>query len=301
MSDRIHYTSCPSCGATVLRPVVEVKDHSVSKQLFMLLECGDCQLRITQGAPMVEAAAPFYRFEQYISHSNTSKGVINKTYQWVRKFTLWQKRKLVEKQSGCMAGHLLDVGCGTGAFAATMQRAGWQVTALEPDAGARDIAREQFGVQAVDTTDFFRLPEGRYDVITLWHVLEHMHELQAVITQLRKLLKPGGVLFIAVPNYTSYDAAVFDEHWAAYDVPRHMYHFSPRAMRTLLSSHQLLLTEVLPMWFDSFYVSLLSTFYRSGSTRYINALAVGVLSTLRALADRERASSLIYCCRQWPN
>jgi 2-polyprenyl-3-methyl-5-hydroxy-6-metoxy-1,4-benzoquinol methylase len=299
--DRIHYTSCPGCSAVNLRSVLEVKDFSVTGQLFSLLQCQECELRFTQDVPDASAIAPYYQFEQYISHTNTNKGLVNKLYQGVRKFTLRQKRKLIEKASGCNAGLLLDVGCGTGAFAASMQQAGWTVTALEPDAGARKIAMEQFGVQAVDSAQLYQLPEAHYDVITLWHVLEHMHQLQQVIVQLRKLLKPSGQLIIAVPNYTSFDAVTFGEYWAAYDVPRHLYHFSPRSMRALLSAHQLVLTETFPMWFDSFYVSLLSTAYRSGRTDYAKAFLTGLASNLRALADTEKCSSIIYCCRQWPH
>jgi len=301
LNDRIHYTTCPACGSDRLLAAGEVQDFSVSRQLFPLLACKECTLRFTQHAPVAEAAAPFYQFEQYISHTNTSKGLISKVYQWVRKFTLRQKRKLVEKNSGIKAGHLLDLGCGTGAFAATMQRAGWQVTALEPDAGARKVALEQFGVQAADSAEFYTLPAAQFDVITLWHVLEHMHDLKKVLKQLHTLLKPQGMLFIAVPNFTSYDATVFGEHWAAYDVPRHLYHFSPQAMRSLLSSHQLVLTDTFPMWFDSFYVSLLSTAYRSGRTQAGKAMLTGLLSNVKALADKEKCSSLIYCCRQWPH
>lgn len=301
MSDKLHYTACPACNGKEFNAVMQVCDHSVSKEMFWLLECRECQLRFTQDAPSSQAIARYYQFEQYISHTNTSKGFVNKVYQWVRKFTLRQKRRLIEKQSGLSTGKLLEVGAGTGAFAATMQRAGWQVTALEPDAGARRIALEQFGVQALDSSGFYELPRAEYDVITLWHVLEHMHDLRRVMSHLRELLKPGGKLFIAVPNYTSYDALLFDTHWAAYDVPRHLYHFSPRAIRSLLSSQQLVLTDTLPMWFDSFYVSLLSTSYRSGKTQYAKAFLSGLLSTVNTLRDNERASSLIYVCRQWPS
>lgn len=301
MSGRIHYNSCPACGSTTLLGVFAVTDHSVTKQSFELVECSECQLRFTQDAPTIEETAPYYQFEQYISHTNTSKGLVNQIYKWVRKFTLGQKRKLIESYSGLRSGTLLDVGCGTGAFAANMQKAGWQVTALEPDEGARRIALEAFGVHAQDTEGFYRLPEGHYDVITLWHVLEHMHDLSAVVAQLRRLLKPNGTLFIAVPNYTSYDAVAFEACWAAYDVPRHLYHFSPGAMRTLLSTNKLLLADIFPMWFDSFYVSLLSTTYASGRTQYGKAIMTGLVSNMRALADKERCSSLIYCCRQWPS
>lgn len=301
MSDVVHYTSCPACGSKEFYPVMEVADHSVTKELFSLLECKECQLRFTQDVPNPQSIVRYYQFEQYISHTNTKKGGINKLYQWVRTFTLHQKRRLIEKQSGLSSGNLLEIGAGTGAFAATMQRAGWQVTALEPDAGARQIAKEQFGVQLSDSSRFYELPIGQYDVITLWHVLEHMHDLRQVLGHLRTLLKPGGKLFIAVPNYTSYDAHVYTSYWAAYDVPRHLYHFSPRAMRNLLSAHQLVLTDTMPMWFDSFYVSLLSTSYQKGKTNYLNGLFTGLLSTIKTLGDTERSSSLIYICRQWPS
>lgn len=280
---------------------MEVQDFSVSKQFFSLLECTDCGVRVTQDAPTASAVSPYYQFEEYISHTNTTKGLINKMYQLVRKFTLRQKRKLIEKNSGTRAGHLLDLGSGTGAFAATMQKAGWQVTALEPDAGARQVASQQFGVQAMDSTRFYELPEASFDVITLWHVLEHMHDLTKVMQQLQKLLKPQGMLFIAVPNYTSHDAVTFKNHWAAYDVPRHLYHFSPPSMQQLLSSNRLAVTDRIPMWFDSFYVSLLSTNYRSQKTRYAQAFMTGLVSNVKAMADHERGSSLIYCCRQWPH
>ncbi len=298
MIDRIHYTHCPVCGSNSIYPIMEVHDFSVTQQLFSLVECRECRVRVTQDAPTASGASLYYQFDDYISHTNTARGLINKTYQLVRKFTLRQKRKLIEKNSGCTAGHLLDLGCGTGAFAATMQRAGWQVTALEPDAGARKVALQQFGVTAMDTAEFYQLPAGHFDVITLWHVLEHMHDLRNVMQQLQKLLKPQGVLFIAVPNYTSHDAASFQHHWAAYDVPRHLYHFSPRSMQQLLSLHQLKLTDMMPMWFDSFYVSLLSTKYQSKKTNYAKAFLTGLVSNLKALADRERCSSIVYCCRQ---
>jgi len=280
---------------------MELQDHAVTQEVFSLLECNACRLRLTQDAPSSQAIAPYYDFEDYISHTNTRKGGIHQLYQWVRRFTLRQKRRMVESRIGRSSGHLLDLGSGTGAFAAVMQKSGWQVTAIEPDEGARKVALEQFGVSALEATALYQLPHHHFDVITLWHVLEHMHDLQQVISQLRQLLKPDGQLFIAVPNYTSYDAHAYGEHWAAYDVPRHLYHFSPGAMRSLLTAQQLMITDTLPMWFDSVYVALLSTKYKFGRANYLHALWTGLLSNFKTLADKERCSSLIYCCRQWPH
>ena len=294
MSQFVHYTHCPVCGAAELKTAFSVTDHSVSGEKFPILECNHCTLRLTQDIPTADFIGPYYRSEDYISHTNSSKGLINQLYRQVRKITLRQKRKFIENSTGLSSGNLLDIGSGTGAFAAAMKQAGWKVTGLEPDEGARKVANDQFGISLDDTGSFFELPPSQFDVITLWHVLEHVHDLQAYVQQLQRLLKPGGKLLIAVPNYTSGDARYFGINWAAYDVPRHLYHFSPPSIRILLERNSLKLLSVQPMWFDSFYVSMLSTRYASGKVQYLKAVWQGLLSNLNAIRDRERCSSLIY-------
>lgn len=269
-------------------------DHAVSGNKFSLMECDRCTLRITQDVPSNVCIGDYYQAENYISHTNTSKGLINKLYRQVRKITLRQKRKFIERIAELPSGHLLDIGSGTGAFAAAMEKAGWQVTGLEPDAGARQIASEQFGISLADLSGFYELAPSQFDVITLWHVLEHVHELQPYMQKLQQLLKPKGKLIVAVPNYTSGDARFFGAHWAGYDVPRHLYHFSPPSMRALLEQYKLQLQAIQPMWFDSFYVSMLSTRYAFGKVQYLEAIWQGLLSNWATLQDRERCSSLIY-------
>jgi 2-polyprenyl-3-methyl-5-hydroxy-6-metoxy-1,4-benzoquinol methylase len=188
----------------------------------------------------------------------------------------------------------LDVGAGTGAFASYMQQSGWNVTALEPDEEARKKAAEIYSLQLEKSSKLFELAENSFDVITLWHVIEHVHSLHEYVGQLKKMLKQGGALFIAVPNYTSYDAFLYDKFWAAYDVPRHLYHFSPVAMRRLIQQHGLQLKQIKPMWLDSFYVSLLSEKYKSGSTNLVKGFWNGAVSNYKALLKKERSSSLIY-------
>ena len=294
MNEIIHYSQCPACGASQLKKIFMVKDHSVSGQQFSLLECNECTLRFTQDVPSAEKIGPYYKSEDYISHTNTDKGLVNQLYRLVRKITLRQKQKFIEKTTGLTTGKLLDLGSGTGAFAAHMKKAGWQVTGLEPDEGARKVAYQEFGINLCDTGKFYELASGEFDVITLWHVLEHVHDLQPYLQQLKKLLKPGGKLLIAVPNYTSADAAHFEADWAAYDVPRHLYHFSPPSLQLLLKKNQLVVQQVAPMWFDSFYVSILSTRYRFGKVNYLLAAWQGLYSNWQAMQDKERCSSLIY-------
>jgi 2-polyprenyl-3-methyl-5-hydroxy-6-metoxy-1,4-benzoquinol methylase len=191
-------------------------------------------------------------------------------------------------------GALLDVGSGTGAFVKYMQQNGWQVTGLEPDADARKVATEVNKVTLQDISMFYELPPFSFDAITLWHVMEHVHDLQQYVQQLKNLLKINGRLFIAVPNYTSADAAVYKENWAAYDVPRHLYHFSPKSMQVLMERNGLKLLDHKPMWYDSFYISLLSSQYKNGKASLVGAFLNGLRSNYKAMGDVKKCSSVIY-------
>ncbi len=271
-----------------------MKDYTVSGESFIIIECNSCSLRFTQDVPDAASIAPYYKSEEYISHSNTSKGLINWLYQSVRKRTLRKKRELVQRLTGMEKGHLLDVGSGTGSFVSEMTKHGWQVTGLEPDEGARGIAKKLYNAGLKDITEFYHLSANSFDAITLWHVLEHVHELSAYVEQLKKLLKENGKLFIAVPNYTSKDAAIYKEYWAAYDVPRHLYHFSPRSMQALMEKHGLKILQHKPMWYDSFYISMLSSKYKHGKTNLFASFFKGFLSNFKAMEDVKRCSSVIY-------
>lgn len=294
MKETIHYTQCPVCGAAAVQPVIRAKDHTVSGETFVIDECSVCTARFTQDIPTADQIGPYYKSENYISHTNTSKGLINGLYQWVRKRTLRQKRKLIQQVTGLNKGTILDLGSGTGAFAGEMKNSGWQVTALEPDADARKVAMDSFGVSLQDTSEFYNLAPDQFDAITMWHVLEHVHDLQGYMAKLKSVLKEKGRLIIAVPNYTSGDAAAYGEYWAAYDVPRHLYHFSPASMKGLVEKHGMKLLACKPMWYDSFYVSLLSSKYKNGKPGLIGAFMNGLRSNLSALSNVQRCSSVIY-------
>ncbi|MBS1576763.1 MAG: class I SAM-dependent methyltransferase, partial [Bacteroidetes bacterium] len=255
-----------------------VKDFTVSEMGFLIVECKDCMLRFTQDVPDMGSIGAHYKSENYISHTDTSKGLINSLYKKVRNITLKQKRKLIESITNKKAGRLLDVGSGTGAFANEMKTNGWDVTGLEPDSGAIKIAKDLYGLELQEVSKLFELPYGRFDAITLWHVLEHVHQLHEYIVQLKALLTDNGRLIIAVPNYTCYDEKVYKQYWAAYDVPRHLYHFSPQAMESLMNRHGLKIIDYKPMWYDSFYVSLLSSKYENGSASWIGAGWNGLIS-----------------------
>jgi cyclopropane fatty-acyl-phospholipid synthase-like methyltransferase len=242
----------------------------------------------------------YYQSENYISHTNTSKGLVNRIYQWVRKRTLKQKASLILRATGLPHGNLLDMGSGVGAFVREMSDRGWKVTGLEPDPLARNAAMKFFHSELRDVNTFYQLEAANFDAITLWHVLEHVHELHAYMDQLKNLLSASGKIFIAVPNYTSADARKYKEYWAAYDVPRHLYHFSPLSMKLLVEKHGLVLKETLPMWFDSYYISLLSSKYKNGKTNWPGAMLAGWKSNRKAKEDATKCSSLIYIIEKSP-
>lgn len=290
----IHYTHCPVCAAENIAPALTAKDHTVSQKDFAVWHCANCTARFTQDVPGQDAIGLYYQSDKYISHSDTKKGVVNSLYHLVRKHTLNAKLQLVMQQVGMAKGELLDIGCGTGAFLNTMKMAGWGITGLEPDASARSKAKELYQLEPLSPEKLFELKAGSYHAITMWHVLEHVHELHAYIGQLQQLLTPNGKIFIAVPNYTSKDAAVYKENWAAYDVPRHLYHFSPQSMAQLIAPYNLKITTIKPMWYDSFYVSMLSEQYKSGKGNLIKAFWNGLVSNFKTMSDTGKCSSVIY-------
>ncbi len=294
MASIITYQQCPCCGSNNIKPQLVAKDYTVSNQSFDIWHCHNCTLRFTQNVPDEESIGGYYQSTNYVSHSDTQEGLINKLYHKVRKKTLIQKSELIIDACKTANGVLLDVGSGTGAFAQTMIEAGWKVTGLEPDDTARTVALNKFGLQLDDPKTLFDLTENTFDAITMWHVLEHVHNLHGYLEQYQKILKPEGKLVIAVPNYTSSDAPSYKEYWAAYDVPRHLYHFSPESMTKLAALKGFKIEAYNPMWYDSFYVSMLSEQYKNGKGNLPKAVINGLLSNLKASKDNKLCSSVIY-------
>ncbi|MGF7230297.1 class I SAM-dependent methyltransferase [Arachidicoccus sp.] len=298
MKNTILYTQCPACGSKDINEVLCAKDYTVSGEIFEVWHCAHCSLRFTQQVPDEQAMAPYYKSDAYISHSNTKKGIVNWLYHLVRKRTLRQKAELVKKYSGLERGALLDIGAGTGAFASVMQLENWQVTALEPDEDARRNAKRDFDIELQEGKDLFSLEHDSFDVVTMWHVLEHVHELHSYIVLFQKILKNKGTLFIAVPNYTSFDATYYEGFWAAYDVPRHLYHFSPASMKLLVAQYGFEVKKCLPMKFDSYYVSLLSEQYKNGNKNLLQSFLRGFQSNRKARKNAEKYSSVIYVIKK---
>lgn len=270
-----------------LKPFLNCKDFTVSGESYKVMKNQEFEMLVT--TPIPENLEKYYKSEAYISHTDAKKTLLDKVYQKVRNYTLQKKLQLINSFNSEQKT-LLDIGAGTGDFLATCLHNNWKVFGVEPNLEARNIAKEK-NVFLQERIDFFT--ENKFDVITLWHVLEHVENLEEYIHKLKSLLKENGTLVIAVPNFKSYDATYYKEFWAAFDVPRHLWHFSQNSIHKLFSKVSMAVVNTLPMKFDAYYVSLLSEKYKKGKMNVFNSFWIGFLSNLKARQSSEY-SSLIY-------
>ena len=298
---KINIETCPLCGGKQLERVLTCVDHCVSGEAFYLCRCHGCGFLFTQDFPSEDEIGRYYETPGYISHTDTRKGLVNRLYHRVRTHMLKRKARLVETESHRRQGRLLDIGTGTGYFADTMQRRGWQVEATEKNADARRFTHEHFGLDVKPADALAGLPDGSFDVITLWHVMEHLEHLNETWDQLFRLLAERGTLVVAVPNHTSYDARHYGAFWAAYDVPRHLWHFSPGTLQQLASKHGFILAARHPMPFDAFYISILTERYMRRHGAFARGCLTGLTAWFSTLARKDRSSSLIYIFRKQPS
>ncbi|MDM1502136.1 class I SAM-dependent methyltransferase [Myroides marinus] len=268
---------------------IEVEDFSVSKEKFELYMDENYQLLKTEPFPELDKLGSYYESPNYISHTDSKKTFFDKVYQAVKSKAIQSKYKILE-DINITKGVLLDIGCGTGEFLVEGNNRGWNVLGYEPNEGARKLSIEK-GISIVN--ELSEVEDHSVNVITMWHVLEHVVDLDEQISTLKRILKKGGTLIIAVPNYNSYDAKYYGKYWAAYDVPRHLWHFSQMSIPLLFNPYGFELVEKYPMLFDSFYVSLLSEQYKTGKKNWFKAFRVGLKSNIEARTNLEY-SSLIY-------
>ena len=271
---------------------ISVKDHSVSSEEFHLLINNEFGYLETSPQPSLEKLPEYYKSEDYISHTDTKRNLLEKVYHVVRNISLKRKLKLINSFTS-EDKNLLDVGCGTGDFLQIAQQNDWTVFGVEPNNEARQIANSKTNNSVSDIEQLLEFPKQSFDVITLWHVLEHLPNLEEQVSILKSLLRENGRLIIAVPNYKSYDAEYYKNFWAAFDVPRHLWHFNQESISKLFSKENMEVVERHPMKFDSYYVSLLSEKYKSGWMNIFNAFRIGFTSNLKAKRSGEY-SSLIY-------
>ncbi len=290
----LYINSCPVCGKTHFLHHLSCVDHYASEEKFELFSCSECGFIFTQNAPDESRIGVYYETPDYISHSDTTKGLMNRVYHGVREYMLQRKSSLVVSESGKSKGSILDIGTGTGYFSNVMKRIGWDVKAIEKNSKAREFAKKNFNLDIDDENSLSSYSHKSFDAVTLWHVMEHLQNLNATWDILCNILKDDGVLIVAVPNPDSYDASYYKEWWAAYDVPRHLWHFSPKTMKMIGEKHGFILKKSYPMWFDAFYVSMLTEKYKKNPLYFLKGLWVGFCAMISTMGCKEKSSSMIY-------
>lgn len=270
----------------------KIKDHSVSGEEFQLIENSEYGFLETRPKPSEKQLPDYYESEDYISHTDSKRNLFEKIYHSVRSFSLKKKLNLINGYSS-KEKTLLDIGCGTGDFLETAFKKNWKVFGIEPNQQARTIANNKVNNSVFETNQLLKFKSQSFDIITLWHVLEHLPNLEEQISIFKTLLKPNGTLIIAVPNFDCYDAKYYREFWAAFDVPRHLWHFNRESMSKLFLKFNFKIIKTKPMWFDAFYVSMLSEKYKSGKIKPFKGFWIGLISNISALFSKE-ASSIIY-------
>ncbi|MCU4187940.1 class I SAM-dependent methyltransferase [Flavobacterium sp. HXWNR29] len=267
---------------------ITVKDFSVSGESFSLLLNEEYQILKTHPQPTLDKLGSYYEFEDYISHTDGKRTMFEKMYHFIKRKAIRDKVSLINSYQP-LKGRILDIGAGTGDFLLEAKNQNWEILGIEPNDKAKGIAVGK-GIKFGDTIE--KLESNSFDVITMWHVLEHVPDVEHQIAELKRLLKPSGTIIIAVPNFKSYDAKYYKEFWAAYDVPRHLWHFSKTAIEKLFDKQNMNLEDIKPMWFDSFYVSLLSEKYKSGKMNFISGFFIGLISNVSGLFKKEFSSHI---------
>jgi 2-polyprenyl-3-methyl-5-hydroxy-6-metoxy-1,4-benzoquinol methylase len=287
---------CPVCNSNSFQHFKTIKDYFLSGEVFQLDKCNNCGFIFLNPRPDKEKLQEYYQSTEYLSHSKSQRNLTSMIYDVIKNYSLHKKFQVISQYHD--NGKILDIGCATGEFLNYYKKKGWQTLGIEPALYPRNYAIEKYGLEVYDEPKIQELEKNSFDVITLWHVLEHVPELAKRVEQIRGLLKNNGVIVIALPNHNSWDARHYDEYWAAYDAPRHLYHFSQDTFQLLLAKFQLRLIETIPLKFDAFYVSLLSEKYKTGKMKYVKACTNGIKSNYYANKNNMNYSSLIYIVKK---
>jgi SAM-dependent methyltransferase len=285
------------CDATARRRVLACRDHLVTGEMFDVVACGGCGLRMTAPQPDAQAIGRYYESEAYLPMTNAAHGVLATTYRAVRRLTVRLRLRLVERHAARASGRLLDVGCGTGEFLAHARARGWDVVGVEPSPRAAAQA-EAHGIAVRRTTDLAAVADGRFDAVTMWHALEHMHDPGAQLAEVRRLLAPDGCVVVAVPNHASVDAGAYGAAWYAWDVPRHLWHFTPATLGSLLTRAGFTVAAVHALPFDPFYIALLSERRGRRGWNLARAATVASRSAAAAWRDAARGSAVVVVGRR---
>ncbi|HUS86917.1 MAG TPA: class I SAM-dependent methyltransferase [Bacteroidales bacterium] len=288
------FKGCHNCGSKDNSVFIHCRDFFLSGEDFNIEKCNSCGFVFTANIPSEEVIQKYYRSKSYISHSDTRRGLTNRLYHIVRGWMLGRKLRLLKKASGKKVAKVLDIGSGTGYFQVYLTRKGWSVTGIEINSDTREYAKKNFSVESYSPDRMNQLDATSFDFITMWHTLEHFHDPEYYLKPAREILKDDGYLIIALPNHNSFDSEFYGKYWAAWDVPRHLWHFNPSSISTFIEKFGFKLRSAHRLPFDSFYISLLSERYRKSVFPVIQGSLIGFVSWITSLLRKKKSSSLIY-------
>ena len=291
--------NCPLCTGNNLLKKLDCIDHSASKEKFTIVSCETCDFTFTNPRPDDDSLSEYYKSDTYISHTNNTKGMFNWIYHTVRKYAIRTKLNLLKRIS--RNKNHLDVGCGTGEFLNACQKAGYNTKGIEPSRLARNQAINNFNLSVNENTNLNQFQENQFDSISMWHVLEHVPEINKTIKEFNRILSKHGKVIIAVPNHKSWDTEHYKQFWAGWDVTIHLWHFSKLSIEKLFLKYNFKLIETKPMLFDSFYVSMLSEEYKNGKKKFIKGVVIGLISNIIGILNERGCSSIIYVFEKQKN
>ena len=260
----------------------KIKDEAYTQEEFGLKKD---QNGVLSTYPIPEELSSYYDFGDYISHQTDQNNWISKIYGLV-------KNRMFSIKLNTLFDHshntetALDYGCGTGEFVSYLDSKGIKAEGYEPTQSAFEKASNK-NIKIYNSLSSIT---KTYDVITMFHVLEHVDDYMETIKELKERLNPNGILVIAVPNYKSYDATFYKEKWAGWDVPRHLWHFSRKDISNIANESYLELIQIKAMPFDAFYISMVSEGYKGNSK--ILGLWRGLVSNLKAMNSKEYSSNM---------
>lgn len=281
---------CKICGSDKFNIIINSSDFYLTKEVFNISECDSCRFRFTTPIPDLNVLPKYYNSYNYDSYIDKPKSVFDKAYKYFRNIAINNKYNLITGRKEGVA--ILDIGCGTGDFLKKFKTNGWQTFGIEPNTSAREIARQVNKIKVFDEKEYVKLFDNQFDVITMWHSLEHIYDLNYQLTNIKRLLLHDGIILVAVPNSDSFDAQIYKKFWAAYDLPRHLYHFNKKSVSDLFTKYELVVDEIIPLKMDAYYISLISEKYKSGKKNYLKAIINGFRSNMLAKNNNNHSSLL---------
>jgi SAM-dependent methyltransferase len=294
----VHNFACPLCSSEKISIYLNSRDYFLTGEPFALFKCSSCGFVFTQDYPEEHEMGKYYESEEYLSHNDSSNGFSDRIYRLVRNIMLGRKKGMVRKFTGLKKGNILDIGSGSGHFAMKMKKAGWQVKGIEINEKTRKLSASKLGLDIIDPKEIGTLKTASFDCITLWHVLEHFHKPFEYYNEIMRLLKPGAICITALPNCSSYDARHYREFWAAFDVPRHLWHFTPSTFALFSEKTGFQTEKILNLPADVFYISYVSEKYKEVNNPFLKGIIRAKFYAIGAFFKIERSSSLIYILRK---